>query len=186
MKDFTRQYPFFALCGLNCGLCPMHYIEGGGCPGCGGGEGNQSCPKAKCSLRHGGMEYCFECTEFPCDKYDGITEFDSFVPTRTIFTDCEKARRFGIDAYQAELDEKMSILQELLAGYNDGRRKSFFCTAVNLLELQDIREVMRQIISETSPDMPVSEKALLAVRHFQAKADQRGISLKLRKKPKEA
>ena len=48
MKDFVRSDLLFALCGLNCGLCPMHLS--GHCPGCGGGEGNQSCKIAGCSL----------------------------------------------------------------------------------------------------------------------------------------
>jgi hypothetical protein len=37
MKDFKRLYPLFSLCGLNCGLCPMHLDNY--CPGCGGGAG---------------------------------------------------------------------------------------------------------------------------------------------------
>ena len=50
MKGFTREDKRFSLCGLNCGLCPMQI--GGYCPGCGGGEGNQSCAIARCSLEH--------------------------------------------------------------------------------------------------------------------------------------
>ena len=34
----------------------------------GGGEGNQSCKIAKCSMQHGRVEYCNQCQEFPCDK----------------------------------------------------------------------------------------------------------------------
>ena len=39
---------------------------GGHCPSCGGGEGNQSCATARCGLDHGGVEYCWQCGEFPC------------------------------------------------------------------------------------------------------------------------
>ena len=35
MKGFKRNNQLLSLCGLNCGLCPMH-IDGY-CPGCGGG-----------------------------------------------------------------------------------------------------------------------------------------------------
>ena len=48
MKGFKRNNQLLSLCGLNCGLCPMH-IDGY-CPGCGGGAGNQSCRIARCSL----------------------------------------------------------------------------------------------------------------------------------------
>ena len=77
MKGFHRDNQLFSLCGLNCGLCPMHLNKY--CPGCGGGEGNQSCKIAKCSLEHDGVEYCFRCREYPCEKYEHIDEFDSFI-----------------------------------------------------------------------------------------------------------
>ena len=65
MKGFKRQNQLFSLCGLNCGLCPMFLNKN--CPGCGGGEGNQACKIARCSIEHGGVEYCFQCSEYPCD-----------------------------------------------------------------------------------------------------------------------
>lgn len=70
MKGFKRTNLYFSLCGLNCGLCTMRLD--GHCPGCGGGEGNQSCAIAKCSLQHNKVEYCFNCSEFPCLRYEGI------------------------------------------------------------------------------------------------------------------
>ena len=51
MKGFNRKNQLFSLCGLNCGLCPMFLSKH--CPGCGGGEGNQSCKIARCSMEHG-------------------------------------------------------------------------------------------------------------------------------------
>lgn len=45
------------------------------CPGCGGGAGNQGCSIAKCSLQHDGVEYCYQCSEYPCEKYESIDEF---------------------------------------------------------------------------------------------------------------
>lgn len=72
MKGFHRDNQLFSLCGLNCGLCPMHLNKY--CPGCGGGEGNQSCKIAKCSLEHDGVEYCFRCREYPCEKCEHIDD----------------------------------------------------------------------------------------------------------------
>ena len=80
MKGFTREETRFSLCGLNCCLCSMHL--GGYCPGCGGGSGNQNCAIAKCSLDHGGVLFCWECPEYPCSRYDGFDDGDSFVPHR--------------------------------------------------------------------------------------------------------
>ena len=45
----------------------------------------------------------------------------------------------GTERYHSELKEKMQILRYLLDNFNDGRRKSFFCMAANLLELEDLK-----------------------------------------------
>ena len=77
------------------------------------------------------------------------------------------------------------MLEELLAHYNDGRRKTFFNTAVYLLSLEDLRSVMAAL--ENRPELAeqtVKERALAAVELLQDAADRRGISLKLNKKPK--
>ncbi len=96
------------------------------CPGCGGGEGNQSCKIAKRSFEHDGVEYCFQCSKYLCEKYSHIDGFDSFITHRTRIADLEKAKGIGIEAYNAEQVEKMKILDFLLANYNDGRKKIFF------------------------------------------------------------
>ena len=183
MKGFTRTETRFSLCGLNCALCSMHL--GGYCPGCGGGAGNQSCTIAKCSLEHGGISFCWECPEYPCLRYQGFDDGDSFVPHRTRQQDIAQARELGLDTYLAQLEEKRAILEKLLSHYNDGRRKTFFNSAVYLLPLEDLRAVMAALGDR--PELGgqnAKERALAAVAPLQQAADRRGISLKLNKKPK--
>ncbi|MCG8502457.1 MAG: DUF3795 domain-containing protein, partial [Firmicutes bacterium] len=77
------------------------------------------------------------------------------------------------------------ILNFLLANYNDGRRKTFYCVAVNLLDLQDIRDVVKRMKEATTSDnLTVKDKAVIAVNLFQDVAKQRNLILKLNKKPK--
>lgn len=181
MKDFRRLDLLFSLCGLNCGLCPMHL--GGHCPGCGGGEGNQSCKIARCSLQHGKPEYCSQCREFPCEKYENMDAFDSFVTHQNQKRDLEKQQEIGVEAYKAEQEEKIRILEWLLQNCNDGRKKTFFCLAVNLLELEDLKNVMGQIKPvEKFEELPLKEKAAYVTGQFQKVADEQGVLLKLRKK----
>ena len=54
---------------------------------------------------------------------------------------------------------------------------------MNLLELQDIREVMEHIKTEINPENTGKEKAAAAAGYFQTAADRKGVVLKLRKKP---
>ncbi len=184
MKGFDRTYPMFSLCGLNCALCQMHL--GGHCPGCGGGPGNQPCAIARCSRQHGEIEYCFQCKDFPCGRYGKAEEYDSFISCRNRTRDLEKAKEYGMDAYRAELDEKAGILHRLLDEYNDGRKKTLFCQAVNLLDLEDIKVVMDGIAAElavSEEEPPIKDRAAVSARLIQEKAKERGIELKLRKKP---
>ena len=111
MKGFVRKETRFSLCGLNCALCSMHL--GGYCPGC-----------------HGGVPFCWECPEYPCSHYDGFDDGDSFVPHRNRQQDIARAQELGLEAHLTQLAENRAILDALLAGYNDGRRKTFFHTAV--------------------------------------------------------
>ena len=184
MEYKTRSYPLFAACGLNCGLCPRFYTVGSSrCPGCaaeGFSEVHPSCGMLSCCQRKG-LEYCFECDEYPCKKYDGWGDADSFITHRNILKDTEKAKRIGIEAYKAELNEKVELLQELLKNYDDGRRRSFFCLAVNLLELQDIKAGIEKMAVKVEADAPIKTKAAIAVKLFEDIAEQRGETLKLRK-----
>ena len=179
MKGFERKNQLLSLCGLNCGLCPM--FLGKHCGGC--GNGNQSCAIARCSMEQGNVAYCFECKCYPCEKYQHIDDFDSFITHKQRKCDLEKAQRIGIDKYNFEQKEKMQILDYLLSNYNDGRRKTFFCVAVNHLELSEIQETIKQIeVNSELSALSVKERSLYVVNVFQGIADKRGLCLKLNKK----
>ena len=91
----------------------------------------------------------------------------------------------GTERYHSELKEKMQILRYLLDNFNDGRRKSFFCMAVNLLELEDLRSAMKEIEEEVSgKELTVKEKAVISVEILKSAAARKNIVLKLRKKEK--
>lgn len=171
-----------SLCGLNCGLCPMRL--GGHCPGCGGGEGNQSCKIAKCSMSRDTVRYCYECGDYPCEKYEAIDEFDSFITHRNRRKDLLKAKEKGMDFYVAEQEEKVRLLQYLLENYNDGRHKNFFCVAVNLMELRDIREIVEKAETLTGAEgFTLKEKAACIVKLFKDYAEGQGIEIRLIRKP---
>jgi hypothetical protein len=101
-----------------------------------------------------------------------------------MIADSAKAKAIGAKAYREALDAKVKILGRLLENYDDGRRKSFFCIAVNLLDIGDLARALAQIEQESMPGDAAKTRAALAVRVLQAAADKRGVSLRLRKKPK--
>lgn len=187
MSEAIRPYPRLSACGLNCGLCPRYHTEGSSrCPGCGGPgfyDNRPKCGVVTCMQKHG-VGYCFQCGDYPCSKFDKAAEYDSFISHQNMFSNFQQAKEGGIDAYMAMLDEKVGMLCILLDRYNDGRKKSFFCQAVNLLGLEDVRIVMDRVFAEIDPDDPVKERSAYAATFFKAMAEDRGVDLKLKKKAK--
>lgn len=179
MKGFERENQLFSLCGLNCGLCPM--FLGNHCGGC--GKGNQSCKIARCSLEHGKIEYCFECECYLCERYQHIDEYDSFITHKRRKLDLERAQSIGMEQYNLEQQEKVKILSYLLSNYNDGRRKTFYCVAVNLLELSELQEAIVELQSHNElTSVPIKERSSYAVDVVQRIADRRNVKLRLIKK----
>lgn len=180
MKNFTRSDLWLSLCGLNCGLCPM--LLGDHCGGC--GNGNQSCKLARCSMEQPEkVEYCSQCGKFPCEKYETMGDFDVFITRRNQLADLKRAREMGPAAYRREQEERRSILDRLLAQYNDGRRKTLYCLGVNLLPLERLRAILKAL--EADPALGSAapkERAQTAAGLFQTAAKECKIELKLRKK----
>ena len=78
-------------------------------------------------------------------------------------------------------------LRFLLERCNDGRRKSLFCTAVNLLELEDVEAVIARLEEEFGPEYPPEEqkdRGSRAAELFRERAQTRGVSLKLERQRK--
>lgn len=185
MKEYRREYPLFSLCGLNCGLCPRYQTDGKSkCPGCGGLDfhlKHPTCAVITCNKKHDTVEFCFQCSLYPCKRYSEPSKADSFISYRNVITDFKKAYREGIDKYKIDLNEKVRILEFLIKNYNDGKRKSFYCIAVNLLNLTDLRSIMEQIDKKISKqDIDMKHKIELIICLFESKAKKGNIDLKLR------
>jgi len=185
MKAYKRKYPLFSLCGLNCGLCPRYQTAGASkCPGCGGPDfhlKHPTCAVISCNLKHDRIEHCYQCSQYPCERYSRSNQADSFITYKNVASDFAKAKKAGLGRYQSELDQKVKILEFLIADYNDGRRKNFYCLAVNLLSLPDLQGIMRGIegkIQDFGGDRKTMIKTVIGLMESSAK--NRNIELKLR------
>ena len=180
MKDeFNRTDGLFSLCGLNCGLCPMQIREE--CSGCfNGSTCYLTCPLAPCSVRHGNVQYCFQCPEYPCKRYEGIDAHDSLISHRNQKRDMQKAKEMGIEAYLAEQSAKKALLTRMLEECDDSHHDVFFCLAVNMLDVVDLESVLKQADRECI-DMPTREKTANLINMLKACADEKAVSLVLRR-----
>lgn len=132
---------------------------------------------APCSVKHGNLQYCFECPEYPCKHYDGFGSYDTLVLHRNQRKDMQRAKEIGIDAYRAEQREKVKLLNRLLEAYDDGKRQVFYCAAVNLLSVDDMQAILDKADRETA-DLPTSERTDHIERELRAFARANDISLK--------
>ena len=80
-----------------------------------------------------------------------------------------------------ELELDIVVDETLLAEYNDGRKKALFCTAVNLLPLDDLREIL-QTLAESTALAALPEKSAHAAALLRQAAAARDIELRLRRK----
>jgi len=183
MQEYKRENPLFSLCGLNCGLCPRYHTEGvSKCPGCGGKDfhlKHPACAVITCNTKHDKVEYCFQCSEYPCKKYVAVSDSDSFITYRNVLADFTKAREYGLESYFRDLQAKINFLEYLLANFNDGRRKNFYCLAVNLFTIEEIETKL----TTRYVDKESQIKVILPI--FEEQAKEKGVILKLRKKEKQ-
>jgi hypothetical protein len=131
-----------------------------------------------CSVKHGGLQYCFECPEYPCRHYEGFDSYDTLVLHRNQRKDMQKAKEMGIDAYLEEQREKKRILERLLEDYNDGKQDVFYCRVVNMLELEALKEIMEDA-DKRAQSLNAREKVELMKTLMYKCAEERGCQLEL-------
>ena len=150
MKGFERKNQLFSLCGLNCGLCPMRL--GNYCGGC--GNGNQSCGIAKCSLEHGKIEYCYECKQYPCEKYQHIDDYDSFITYKRRKADLERAKNLTEEELINMMEKETILTPQQCLDYG-------FCDEIaeTTIDENKLLQSERKILNQMKRDM-LSQKSM--------------------------
>ena len=92
-----------------------------------------------------------------------------------------KAQKIGIEKYNEEQSKKVEILNKFLENYNpDNNKEVFFCTAVNLLPLDDLEDISNSIDDATS-SMSLEEKYDYLKGQLFEYGDNHNIKIELRK-----
>lgn len=193
-KHPIKRYPTLGCCGLDCGLCPRYYTFGSSrCPGCCGADffnKHPSCSYITCCVKKKGLEVCAECDDFPCSKLkpllESCIEYDSFLTYKKVQYNLDFIKKYGIDKFIKQQDERIKFIEKMLENFNDGRSKSFFCIATALLSIEDLKIALdktKQKIKEGEIGLKdVKNKAKILKKFLNEFATQKGIELKLRKK----
>jgi len=183
-----EERDYAGVCGLYCGLCPRFQSTAPSrCLGCQLGPQHDYCSVYRCARKRGYWT-CAECDEYPCERLlrlvgDGA---DSFLSHRPMLPNLERIREAGLDAHLQEQHERRLLAEQLIAEYNEGRSMTFYCTAVALLSPQLVREALEEMGKMLATgqvegaEIKAKAKAMKAL--LQKRADQAGVSLKLRRK----
>jgi hypothetical protein len=178
-------------CGLYCGLCPRFQSKAPSrCLSCHLGEQHSYCSVYRCCVTKRGLFTCADCDEYPCERLLrvlGVEEgLDSFISHKPALPNLDRLREVGLEIYLGEQRERLLLVEQLLADYNEGRSMTFYCAACALmppdLVRQTIGEMERLLTSQQVNDLDLKAKARAMKSLVRELASNSDIDLKLRKK----
>ena len=185
-----KKYPIVGACGLNCGLCPRHHTQGESrCPGCCGPDFWQKhpgCGFITCCVKKGHLETCAQCGDWAeCARVARLLDWarhrDSVISYKPLPANYAAIQKNGIEEFARLEMEKQNFLRRLIDNYNDGRSKSFYCIACQLIPLDKLRQALADAETKMGEDADIKEKAKLTRAVINNVADSLQIDLKLRK-----
>ena len=185
-----KKYPIIGACGLDCGLCPRYYTAGPSrCPGCSGPDFWQkhpACGFITCCVRERGLETCAECADFDgCERIarllDAAKERDSFISHKPVAANSAFIREHGLEEFVRLELKKQEFLEYLLANYDEGRSKSFYCASLQLMPLDRLKEALKTAEAGVTEDTNIKDRAGVLRVAISKMAESLKIDLKLRK-----
>jgi len=168
-------------------LCPTQHTDKESW--CGGCKSEQrmavGCPFITCAVKRKCLEFCWDCDESEkCDKWKKHRELshrvDSFVCYQKLEDNIATAKKDGVPALARLLRRKEALLKRMLAEFNEGRSKSYFCIAATVMDADELSGALDEarkrskglgpkdrarIMHEVLDKIAAREKYLLKLRH---------------------
>lgn len=155
----VKIYPTIGVCGLDCGLCPRYYTVGPSrCPGCCGPEflaKHPTCSFITCCVKKKNLEVCAQCSDFPCsrfksdEEYQELRESSSYPSYKKVMVNLNLIKRRGIEEFIRQQKERIRLLETMIASFDDGRSRSFYCKSAGLLDAPTLENSLDRAIQET-------------------------------------
>ena len=177
-----KRYPTIGVCGLDCGLCPRYYTAGPSrCPGCAGPDfpnKHPSCSFITCCVRKKNFEACGECPDFPCPKfkteeeYRQVKESSSYPPYRKVMPNLNAIKEHGIERFVQQQRRRIKLLERMIADFDDGRSKSYYCRSAALLDLAALESSLNAAVRKIKADHVKSNDVKSKARILRAILDK--------------
>jgi hypothetical protein len=165
----------------------MFHIDGPSrCRGCKSpGRRDAGCPFHVCAIQRKGVEFCGDCSDREtCARWTKFrgrrAKADSVVCSQTLESDLEWTERKGLAAYDRLQKERLRLLKKMLAGFNEGRSKGYYCIAATVLDVAGLKKILAEA-EKRGRGLAVKERAALLRALLDARADQKGYELRRRK-----
>jgi hypothetical protein len=184
--NLVKKYSTIGCCGIDCGLCPRYHTDGKSkCPGCGGinfFEKHPSCSILTCCVKNKKFETCADCIDFPCEKIKNWDKADSFVTHKNSLLNLHSIINDRLPTFIMQQKTRIELLERIIKDYDDGRSKSYFCLALTLLPIDEIKTAINELTSHKSKFKDKKSIAKLLKDILQQIANRNKIKLILRKK----
>lgn len=175
------------ICGLSCRLCPAYFRETKSrCLGCKSEyRMGAACPFHNCAVKKKGIEFCGFCEENKtCEKWRKNREMgkkgDSLVCYQKVEDNIAFIQKNGIVEFENEQKTREQLLREMLAEFNEGRSKTYYCIAATVLETKELRQALNEAKKQTQR-FDLKEKSRILHSILDGIAEKKHYCLKLRK-----
>jgi hypothetical protein len=143
------------------------------------------CPFITCAVKKQGIEFCCDCHDSQtCEKWAKHREFgrqhDTFKCYQKLEDDISAIAQNGIDSFEEQQKAREQILKEILAEFNEGRSRSYYCIAATVMEIEDLKEVLGRA-QEEYEGLGIKDKSRVMHTILDSIASERNYYLRLRK-----
>ncbi len=143
------------------------------------------CPFITCAVKKKGIELCTDCTEGEtCERWAHHRELsksiDSFICYQKLQDNILFIKQHGVRAFEEAQEKRCKLLEEMLAGYDEGRSKSFYCIAATVLEIGELEQALASAAA-SSAGVETKDRARAMRRVLESIAKEKGYHLALRK-----
>lgn len=181
------KYPEIGICGLSCKLCPRYHTETKSkCGGC-KSENRMAvgCPFITCAVKKKGIEFCWDCEENKtCEKWKKHREFgkqhDTFKCYQKLEDNISFIQKHGVGEFEKVQKTREKLLKEMLQDFNEGRSKNYYCIAVTIFEIEELKKTLTKA-KKDSIGLEIKGKSKIIHSILGEIAERKNYCLKLRK-----
>jgi Protein of unknown function (DUF3795) len=182
-----KSYVEIGICGLSCRLCPAYHRETKSkCEGCKSEyRMGATCPFHTCAFKKKRIDFCGFCDESnACARWGKFREagkqHDSIVCYQRLEDNIAFIQKTGMEEFEKQQKTREKLLRAILTEFNEGRSKTFYCTAATVLEIGELERVLEKARTK-SQGLDVRAKSEVMHSFLNEIADNRNYLLKLRK-----